>query len=199
MSNSACNPATPSPSNSSQSQTTQPLLLANGMTLIGKVAKPFVQDGKIMGVVVQFDGTHETALLHRKRVLGRNRDARLSAFTAGTQVTVQLEIFGPRRKIWASERDADGGFILDHLLRQRSNRIRGEVVNPTKYGVFVELQEGAAAGWKGLVHARNMKRSGQKVRTSQFRPGATIWVEVLTANFDDKENVRIDLRICDQA
>lgn len=175
----------------------QTAVLINGQTVFAKVLRPFLQSGKVMGVVLKIAGTHETALLHRKKVLGDHRDVRLASLTRGCEVTVKLEIFGTPRNIWASEIDVDVNLIANYLLSAPPKRVEGKVVNQAKYGVFVELQEGPAAGRKGLLHARNMKRCHKPLLPQQFKPGERVWVDVLGAKVDDEQTLRIDLNISD--
>lgn len=149
-----------------------------------------------MGVVLKFAGTHETALLHRKNVFAcKSRDDRLADLTPGSDVAVKLKIFGSPRNLWASEVDADCNLIVNRLLAERPKRVLGKVVNQAKYGVFVRLTEGAGAGQKGLMHARNMP--DKTLRPQQYKPGEPIWVAVLDAKIDDEATLRIDLTLSD--
>jgi hypothetical protein len=118
---------------SSNAEAKQPVVLIDGQTAFGKVVRPYIQSGKVMGVVLRFAGTHETALLHRTNVLAdTSRDVRLADLTPGAEVAVKLKIFGSPRKIWASEVDADARVIVNGLLAEKQNRLLGKVVNQAK-------------------------------------------------------------------
>lgn len=149
-----------------------------------------------MGVVLKFEGTHETALLHRKNVLvEKGRDVRLAELTPGYEVTVKLKVFGSPSNIWASEADADCNLIVKRLLAEKAKRVRGKVVNQVKYGVFVQLTEGAGAGRKGLIHARNMRIARRTQSPRRYKPGEMIWVHALNAKIDGQATLRIDLAL----
>jgi ribosomal protein S1 len=172
-------------------------LLIDGEVLTGTIKKPFIQDGKLMGAVLSFDGKAETALLHRKQMIGANRDFRLANLKLGDQLTVKLLVSGehPARKTWASEANVEDAVIVERLMLQKSKKFTGRVVNAADYGVFVELCDGPGAGRRGLVHAKNLCRSGAASLSAftAFGPGALVKVDLLSAHIDEKNIVRIDL------
>jgi ribosomal protein S1 len=174
-------------------------LLVDGEILIGKIKKPFIQDGKLMGAVLSFDGKSETALLHRKQMVGSDKIGRLANMRLGDEVTVKLLVTGerPERKTWASEACIDDSVIIERLLSLRPKGVLGKVVNATDYGVFIELQDGPAAGRRGLVHAKNMGngRAASLSAFTSYLPGAAVCVDVLGAQLDTKGTVRIDLAL----
>lgn len=172
-------------------------LLVDGEILSGTVKKPFIQDGKLMGAILSFEGRGETALLHRKQMLGGNKNDRLANFKLGDVLTVKLLVSGerPNRRTWASEVGIDDTVIVERLSADKPKGLFGKVVNATDYGVFVELQCGMAAGRRGLIHCRNLCRGGSPSlgAFTSFVPGAEIEVDVLGALVDDKGGLRIDL------
>jgi len=93
-------------------------LLVDGDVLTGTVKKPFIQDGKLMGAVLSFDGKAETALLHRKQMIGVDRNRRLANLKLGDKLMVKLIVSGehPTRKTWASEAEIDNEVIVEHLI-----------------------------------------------------------------------------------
>lgn len=172
-------------------------LLQEGEVLIGKITKPFIQDGKLMGAVLRFEGKSETALLHRKQMLGKNPSNRLSSLQIGDEVLVKLSVSGehPARKTWASESTLESSVVVENLSAKPARGLFGKVVNTTDYGVFIELQNGPAAGRLGLVHAKNMG-NGRAVSLGAFTsyaPGAAVKVDVLGSELDTKGTLRIDL------
>jgi ribosomal protein S1 len=172
-------------------------LLIDGEILTGTIKKPFIQDGKLMGAVLSFEGKAETALLHRKQMIGSNRDFRLANLKLGDQLTVKLIVSGvhPDRKSWASETNVEDAVVVERLMEQRSKTFSGRVVNAADYGVFIELCDGPGAGRRGLVHAKNLCKNGAASLSAftAFAPGALVKVDLISAHIDERNIVRIDL------
>jgi len=172
-------------------------LLVDGDVLTGTVKKPFIQEGKLMGAVLSFDGKAETALLHRKQMIGADRNLRLANLKLGDKLMVKLIVSGehPTRKTWASEAEIDNAVIVEHLMAQKSKTFTGQVVNAADYGVFVELSDGPGAGRRGLIHAKNMCKGGAASLSAftSYTSGDLVKVDVLGARIDEKNLVRIDL------
>ncbi len=152
-----------------------------------------------MGAVLSFEGKSETALLHRKQMVGSDKNGRLADMRLGDEVTVKMLVTGerPERKTWASEAGIEDSVIIERLLSLRPKGVTGKVVNATDYGVFIELQNGPGAGRRGLVHAKNMGngRAASLSAFTSFLPGATVHVDVLGAEVDTKGTLRIDLTL----
>jgi len=172
-------------------------ILEDGEILVGKVTKPFIQEGKLMGAILGFEGRSETALLHRKQMVGDDKSGRLANLKLGDALTVKLLVSGerPNRKTWASEVGIEDGTIVERLVAEMPKRVAGKVINSTDYGVFIELQSGIAAGRRGLVHAKNMCKGGTPSLSAftSFVSGASLDVDVLGASIDSKGTMRIDL------
>lgn len=173
------------------------VLLQDGEILVGKITKPFIQDGKLMGAILQFEGKSETALLHRKQMLGKDKNDRLANMRLGDELLIKMSVSGehPARKTWASESSLEPEAIVERLSEKLPRGLSGKVVNTTDYGVFIELQNGPAAGRLGLVHAKNMG-NGRAVSLSaftSFASGDLVKVDVLGSELDTKGTLRIDL------
>jgi|LakMenEpi03Aug12_release.lakeMendotaPanAssembly.Ray.scaffolds.fasta_scaffold765114_2 hypothetical protein len=178
---------------------TTEVLLVNGEMLIGKVTKPFIQDGKLMGAVLSFEGRSETALLHRKQMVGANKNTRLSNTQLGAEMLVRIIVSGeqPDRKVWASELTVDNEFLIERI-KTAPKVMTSTVINSTDYGVFVEVQEGPAAGRRGLIHAKNLGTRSGPVRLGAFtsyETGASVQVRLLNASVDGKGVLRLDLAV----
>jgi hypothetical protein len=174
-------------------------LLINGEMLVGKVTKPFIQDGKLLGAVLSFEGRSETALLHRKQMVGAGKNTRLNNIKLGAEMPVRIIVSGenPQRKTWASELEIDNSFLVERI-KAAPKVTTSKVINATDYGVFVEVQEGAAAGRRGLIHAKNLgARNGPATlgAFTAFTPGSDLCVRLLDVYVDDKGVLRLDLTV----
>jgi len=172
--------------------------LNDGEVLTGTIKRPFINGGKLLGAILDFEGRSETALLHLKQMVGANKEERLSAMKLGEPVRVKLIVSGerPNRKTWASEIALAEDSIVDQVLAGERQNLAGRIINTTDYGVFVELLAGPGAGRRGLMHAKNFGgKSPASLRDfTMFTAGGSITVDVIDARVDHKGVLRIDLR-----
>jgi ribosomal protein S1 len=168
--------------------------------LVGKVQRPWISKGQLMGAVLSFEGTSETALLHIKQVAAEDPSNRLLNLRIGEEVRVKITIAMDNgvRKVRASEKDlATDQEIADKLnALSEASVLAASVVNVASYGVFIELQDEIAKGKKGLVHNKNMHSgSGMSLKSfGELVPGKEVFVRLAgKARVDERGILRIDL------
>ncbi|MDR3613861.1 MAG: hypothetical protein P4L53_09840, partial [Candidatus Obscuribacterales bacterium] len=174
--------------------------IENNTILVGKVERPWISKGELLGAILSFEGKTETALLHIKQVAGDNPSDRLSNLNIGEELRVKVTIAmdGSVRKLRASEKE----LVSDQAIVDALNSLPGSavhaarVVNVASYGVFIDLEEGPAKGKKGLVHNKNMySGSGMSLKSfGELVPGKEVFVRLAgQARVDERGTLRIDL------
>jgi predicted RNA-binding protein with RPS1 domain len=176
--------------------------IANNAILVGKVNRPWISRGQLLGAILSFEGTSETALLHIKQVAAEDPSDRLLNLRIGEEVRVKITIATDNgmRKIRASEKElVSDQAIADELnALPDSSVLAATVVNRASYGVFVALDD-VAKGKKGLVHNKNMSNgSGMSLKAfGELVPGKKIFVRMLgEAKLDDAGILRLNLAFC---
>jgi predicted RNA-binding protein with RPS1 domain len=178
--------------------------LVDGEILVGTVLRPFIDQGKLRGAILSFAG-RETALLHVKQIVGAEPDKRLADLLLGEDVEVKIMIHGPAhaRKVWASETALHGERTLVEQLNaaaEAGSIFAGRIVNVAKFGVFVDLTEGFAAGQRGLIHNSNLYKKGTGLSRlcQSLVPGSAVALKVLGAKVE-AGTLRIDLALAEQS
>lgn len=175
--------------------------LVDGQILVGFVAKPFIQNDKLLGCVLSFEGRTETALLHLRQMTGEKPAERLAELGVGDPLTVRLMIqqegTGRLARIWATEKGVEHAFLLDMFEadKEKFADMEGRIHGITDFGVFVELLSGPAQGHRGLLRSSNLSSDG-RVKLGSFvayKPGDYVLCDMAEIRIDDSSKVLIRL------
>ncbi len=130
--------------------------LVDGEFLTGRVIKPYLKGGNLLGAVLSFDGKSDTALLHIRQMSGEKPEERLAEMSVGDSLLVRIIVQqnGSKRKdVWATEKGDELSFIVD-MLNANPDAFRGlegRIHSVTEWGTFIELLDGSAKGQRGLL------------------------------------------------
>ena len=133
--------------------------LKNGELRTGRVQKPFISGGKLLGAVLSFDGCAETALLHLRQMGGENPAERLSELGIGDSLLVRIMIQQEgtgRPQVWATEKGVEHSLLIDMFAsdKEKFQCLEGRVHGVTDFGLFIDILDGPAHGNRGLLRSR---------------------------------------------
>jgi S1 RNA binding domain len=178
--------------------TSTPALLLDGEFLTGHISKPYIQNEKLLGAILSFDGRGETALLHVKQMSG-DAPERLSELGLGDPLLVRIMVqqggMG-RRTVWATEKGVEHQLLVDMFESDpaKFKDIEGRVQGVSEFGVFVDL-DGPAKGQRGLLKYSSMSQNA-KVKLGQFvafRVGDPVVCDLAEARLDESSKLLLRL------
>lgn len=164
--------------------------LSDGAILTGRIKKPFIRDGKLLGAVVAFAGHTETALLHLRQMTGENPSARLAALRMNESVLVRLIVKrepGRRKDVWATENGIEHVHIVEAFSTGRENfaNLRGAVHSITEVGIFITMLDGPARGYRGLFRLWNGGDAQATLGSYvEYQPGQPVLLDVAEARIE---------------
>lgn len=173
-----------------QSQLTESNSLTDGEILVGRVKKPFIRDGKLLGAVLAFAGRTETALLHVRQMTGSNPSARLAALHVDESIIVRLIVkqeTGRRKDIWATEIGIEPLHIVEAFSTgpEYFANLRGVVHSITDFGTFIEMVDGPARNHRGLLRHRNSGAAPATLGSCmEHQPGEAVLLDVAEARVE---------------
>jgi ribosomal protein S1 len=153
-----------------------------------------IRDVRDFGVIAEFEGGG-TGLLHVSRLFGgsrRARDCRLKSLAVGAKVEVDVvDVQGGKVTLSELYRDED---VIAGL--EPGAKVKATVASLLDFGVVVTIGDGVAAGYDAFVHASELVGGTRKARDQRLyslKAGATLALEVLSAERDDRGDVSIKL------
>jgi ribosomal protein S1 len=167
-------------------------LVANEV-ITGHVLKPYIKDGELTGAVLAFDGRSETALLHKRQMVGDSPIERLAELGVGDPLCVRIVIIGEGRdrKVQATELGVAEHLIVEKLKSSTDDfkGIEGRVNNVTDFGVFVTLLSGAVQGQSGLVPTSSLSKGSTAGRVKlgsfmRFKKDDLVHVDIVEGRID---------------
>lgn len=185
--------------------------LPEGTTVVGTV-KEARRDFVLINIT-EGPAAGRIGLCHATEVPGKGRkqrDSFVAGLTAGQELTSEVISIEPAQKkgdlrigltLIGDERRNRAQMVEDLASANESNSVpvTGEVVDIREYGAMIKIVEGPGAGYRGLLHPRQVPGRTKEDRDgfiAGLQVGETLEVDIIKAEPSEKEGgLRISLSL----
>lgn len=182
-----------------------------GATVVGTVKE--ARKDFVLVNITEGPAAGRIGLCHATEVPGKGRkqrDAYIAGLTAGQEVSCEVISVEPAEKkgdlrigltMVGDERRSRAAMVNDLASASESNSIpvSGQVIDIREYGAIVKISDGPAAGYRGLLHPRQVPGRTKEDRDAyiaSLNVGDTIEADIIKAEPSEKEGgLRIALSI----
>lgn len=182
-----------------------------GATVVGTVKE--ARKDFVLVNITEGPAAGRIGLCHATEVPGKGRkqrDAYIAGLIAGQEVSCEVISVEPAEKkgdlrigltMVGDERRSRAAMVNDLASASESNSIpvSGQVIDIREYGAIVKITEGPAAGYRGLLHPRQVPGRTKEDRDAyiaSLNVGDTIEADIIKAEPSEKEGgLRIALSI----